>query len=301
MRIVTMNNKYKSIASSIIILLVIISIGLVVLWLRHRNPIFDGEQAYADVKYQVELGPRTMGSQAHDLAVTWIISELTKHNWTVETQETVTAGVAIKNIIAKRGSGTPWIIIGSHYDSRSYADQDPNPQNRKLPVPGANDGASSVAVLLELARVLPVNINKQIWLVFFDAEDNGNALGTGWDLGSQYFASELNGKPESVIILDMIGDKDLNIYMERNSNPDINKEIWGVASELGYSQLIPKYKYSLIDDHTPFLEAGIRAVDVIDFDYPYWHTVADTADKVSAASLKVVGDTIVKWLEQYPR
>ena len=158
-----------------------------------------------------------------------------------------------------------------------------------------------MAVLLELARVIPNNLDKQIWLVFFDAEDNGNAFGTGWDLGSEYFVSMLSGQPDSVIILDMIGDKDLNIYMEGNSNPDLNNEIWSVASELGYSQFIPKYKYNLIDDHTPFLNAGIRAVDVIDFDYPYWHTVEDTADKVSAESLQVVGDTIMKWLEQYPK
>ena len=111
----------------------------------------------------------------------------------------------------------------------------------------------------------------------------------------------MSGQPDSVIILDMIGDKDLNIYMEGNSDPDLNNEIWRVASELGYSQFIPKYKYNLIDDHIPFLNAGIRAVDVIDFNYPYWHTVEDTADKVSAESLQIVGETIVKWLEQYPK
>jgi Peptidase family M28 len=138
-------------------------------------------------------------------------------------------------------------------------------------------------------------------LVFFDAEDNGNAYGSGWDIGSQYFVSKLIGKPDSVVILDMIGDKDLNIYMERNSNSELNSEIWGVASELGYSQFIPTFKYSLIDDHIPFLQAGIRAVDVIDFNYPYWHTVNDTLDKVSPESLKVVGRTILSWLEQYPR
>ena len=296
-----MRKEHRLIVSTIIILIVIIPITFLILWLNHANQVFDGEQAYADVKYQVDLGPRTMGSQAHESVAKWIISELTKHNWMVDTQEGVTSGVAIKNIVARRGSGTPWIIIGSHYDSRSHADQDPNPQNRKLPVPGANDGASSVAVLLELGRILPRDLEKQIWLVFFDAEDNGNALGTGWDLGSEYFVSELSGKPDSVIILDMIGDRDLNIYMEGNSNPDLNDEIWGVASELGYSQFIPNYKHSLIDDHIPFLSAGIRAADVIDFDYPYWHTVADTADKVSAESLKVVGDTMMKWLEQYPK
>ena len=262
---------------------------------------FDGQRALASVKFQVEQGPRTIGSKAHEVIANWIISAVNKLNWKVNTQKTVTSGVAIKNIIAKRGSGTPWIIIASHYDSRSFADNDPNPENRKLPVLGANDGASSVAVLLELARVLPANINKQVWLVFFDAEDNGNAFGSGWDLGSQYFVSELSGKPDSVVILDMIGDKELNIYMERNSNPDINTEIWGVATGLGYPQFIPTYKYNLIDDHTPFIQAGIRAVDVIDFDYPYWHTINDTLDKVSSESLKIVGETILKWLEQYPK
>ena len=84
----------------------------------------------------------------------------------------------------------------------------------------------------------------------------------------------------------MVGDKDLNIYMEGNSNPDLNTEIWSVAKELGYSQFIPTYKYDLIDDHIPFIQAGIRAVDVIDFDYPYWHTTNDTLDKVSAESLQ---------------
>src|SRR4030042_1237715 len=296
-----MRKEYKILVSVITIVVIVILIVIAIFRLNNENHNFNGERAYTDVKFQVDLGPRTMGSQAHDLVTKWIISDLLNQKWMVDTQEAVTSGVAIKNIIAKRGFGTPWIIIGSHYDSRSYADKDPTPQNWKLPVPGANDGASSVAVLLELARVLPNNLDKQIWLVFFDAETNGNAFGTGWDLGSEYFVSALSGLPDSVIILDMIGDKDLDIYMEGNSNPDINNEIWSVATELGYSQFIPKYKYNLIDDHTPFLNAGIRAVDVIDFDFPYYHTVEDTTDKVSAESLQVVGDTIMKWLELYPK
>ena len=296
-----MRKKYKILLFTITIVVVVILTATAIFWISTRNKKFNGERAYADVKFQVDLGPRTMGSQAHDLVSKWIISSLVNQQWKVDTQEAVTSGVAIKNIIAKRGSGAPWIIIGSHYDSRSYADNDPTSQNRKLPVPGANDGASSVAVLLELARVIPNNLDKHIWLVFFDAEDNGNAFGTGWELGSEYFVSKLSGQPDNVIILDMIGDKDLNIYMEGNSNPDLNNEIWDVASELGYSQFIPKYKYNLTDDHIPFRNAGIRAVDVIDFDYPYWHTVNDTADKVSSESLQVVGDVIMKWLEQYPK
>jgi glutaminyl-peptide cyclotransferase len=290
------------------ILLVVISVGVVVIVVislfmatNKASKGFSGERAFNDVKYQVGLGPRTMGSVAHQQAAQWIITELQKLGWQVETQETTISGQTVKNIIAKRGAGNPWVILASHYDSRSLADQDKNPANRKLPVLGANDGASSTAILLELGRVLPAQLNKQVWLVFFDNEDNGNNSGSGWDIGSEYFVSQLKGKPDSVVILDMVGDKDLNIYMERNSNPEINTEIWGVANGMGYSQFIPKYKYDLIDDHIPFIQAGIRAVDVIDFDYPYWHTTSDTLDKVSAESLKAVGETILKWMEQYPK
>ena len=143
-------------------------------------------------------------------------------------------------------------------------------------------------------------MNKQVWLVFFDAEDYANISGNEGNLGAQYFVDQLIEKPDSVVILDMLGDKDLNIYMEQNSNPELNNEIWGVASELGYSQFIRKYKYDIIDDHIPFVRAGIKAADIIDFNYPYWHTTQDTLDKVSPESLKIVGETILTWLEQYP-
>ena len=167
--------------------------------------------------------------------------------------------------------------------TRFFADQDPDINNHQKPVPGANDGASGVAVLLELARVLPQNINKEIWLVFFDAEDQGNINGWDWILGSRYFASHLEEKvPNAVIVIDMIGDSDLNIYFETNSDPDLSKSIWESAAIAGYQkQFIPQPKYSILDDHIPFIEKGIIAVDIIDFDYPYYHTISDTSDKVS--------------------
>jgi glutaminyl-peptide cyclotransferase len=300
MRIATNNKRLLFILVTIVLLLVV-SVAIILLLKKDNNPQFDGQRAYTDVKYQVDLGPRTMGSSAHTEEVDWIINQLKEADWQVETQETVISGQPITNIIAKRGEGKPWIILGSHYDSRPIADRDPNPANRTQPVPGANDGASSTAALLELARVIPKDLNKQIWLVFFDAEDAGTSSGSGWANGSEYFVSQLQGKPDHVVILDMIGDKDLNIYMERNSDKVLNQEIWGVAKELGYTQFIPKYKYDIIDDHIPFIKAGILATDVIDFDYPAWHTTEDTLDKVSAESLKAVGDTILKWLEQYPK
>jgi len=264
---------------------------------REEKNEFDGERTYADVKYQLELGPRIPGSDAHKKTGEWITDKLKKFLWDVETQETTISGINIKNIIAKRGSGNPWVIIGSHYDTRKFADNDPTMEERQNPVPGANDGASSTAILLELGRILPIKPEKQIWLVFFDAEDiSGNAIA----LGSQYFVSQLVGNPDSVVVLDMVGDKDLNIYMEKNSNPDLTKEIWDIATLLGHSQFIPSYKYTIIDDHIPFVNAGIKAVDIIDFDYPYWHTTEDTLDKISAESLKIVGDTIIRWLDVFP-
>ena len=294
-------SKTIKIYASIIIIFIILSFSIFLFSSSKGSKVFDGQKAYEDVGFKVGLGPRLPGSEAHKNTANWIISKLQSLQWEVTTQETVISGIPIRNIIGRRGTGTPWIIIASHYDSRFLADREADPENRKLPVVGANDGASTVAILLELARVLPSRSNTQIWLVFFDAEDNGDISGYEWYLGSQYFVDELNGKPDSVIILDMVGDKDLSIYMERNSNPELNQEIWGVASELGYTQFIPTYKYDLLDDHIPFIRAGIKAVDIIDFDYPYWHTTQDTLDKISADSLKVVGETILQWVEQYPK
>jgi Zn-dependent M28 family amino/carboxypeptidase len=166
-------------------------------------------------------------------------------------------------------------------------------------VPGANDGASGVAVLLELSRDLPSTLDSQLWLVFFDAEDNGGQKGWDWIMGSRAFVANLQGKPDAVVVVDMVGDANLDIYMEANSNQILKDEIWQQAAALGYNQFLPKVKNSIIDDHTPFLQAGIPAVDIIDFNYPYWHTTNDTLDKVSAASLDVVGETVLAWLLNY--
>ena len=291
----------------VIVGLILIALAVLMYGLYRISPIyqttkeFDGQRALENVQYQVEQGARTPGSAAHAEVANWLTLELKNAGWNVETQETIASGIPVTNIIAKRGTGTPWIILASHYDSRIYADRDPNLENRQLAVPGANDGASSTGVLLEIGRVLPARINKEVWLVFFDAEDDANISGLDGELGSQYFVTNLQGKPDSMVLLDMVGDKDLNLYMEKNSNPQLNQEIWRTASELGYTQFIPDYKYAVIDDHTPFLQANIRAADIIDFDYPYWHTTQDTLDKVSAKSLKAVGDTILHWLEEFPK
>jgi glutaminyl-peptide cyclotransferase len=252
------------------------------------------------VEYQVSLGPRLPGSAAHAQAVDWMLAELQNAGWSSEVQETQLMGHPIRNVIAKRGQGEPWLIIGAHYDSRFWADEDPDPNNHRQPVPGANDGASGVGVLLELARTLPADLDKQIWLVFFDTEDQGRIPDWDWILGSRAFVDALESTPDAVMVIDMIGDADLNIYMERNSDPELTQSVWAKAAELGYSdQFITEPRHAMLDDHTPFIERGIPSVLLIDFDYPYWHTLEDTPDKISAQSLQAVGDTVTAWLLEY--
>jgi len=260
------------------------------------SPSFDGSRAYADVQRQVAFGPRTPGSVGHELIREWIREELESAGWTVEVHKSERLGHPINNIIGKRGNEPAQILIGAHYDTRFFADNDPDPAKQREPVPGANDGASGVAVLLELARSLPED-TVPVWLVFFDTEDNGRIEGWDWILGSRAFVEEVAIGPRAVVIVDMIGDADLNIHLEKNSDPEIRAEIWAAAASLGYSDVfIEKEKYSMLDDHTPFLEAGIPVVDIIDFDYKYWHTTADTPDKVSADSLHTVGNTLWHWI-----
>lgn len=260
---------------------------------------FNGDRAYRDVLYQTSLGARTPGSTAHESTVLYISRELQNAGWRVEIQRVKKMGKTVTNLIARRSNDPVQIILGAHYDSRMTADREPELSLRDSPVPGANDGASGTAVLLELARTLPQDVNKEIWLVFFDLEDQGQINNWDWIIGSRAFVEQLETTPASVVIIDMIGDSDLNIYREKNSDPELTSEIWNLAEELGYGHVfLDQPKYNILDDHTPFLEKGIRAVDIIDFDYPYWHTLSDTADKVSSRSLEIIGNVLLAWLTQ---
>ena len=257
---------------------------------------FDGQRALDLVDRQVAMGSRIPGSQAHAEVIDLIQAELGTVGWHTSIQNGKVRGHSIQNVIASRSMEPPHLIIGAHYDSRSRADQDPDPNKSTLPVPGANDGASGVALLLELARTLPED-DSSTWLVFFDAEDNGQIPGWDWEMGSSYFVDQLQNIPDAVIILDMIGDADLNIYMEKNSDPILSSEIWKQAADLGYSDaFIALPRYSILDDHVPFLNADIPAVLVIDFDYPFWHSTQDTTDKISSQSLAIVGNTLWNWI-----
>ncbi len=266
-------------------------------WKSKQNLGFDGERALLDVQHQVSLGPRIPGTAGHDQILEWMEGILTKNKWEVELQDYEIRGKSITNLVASRGLQDHYILLGAHYDTRIFADYDPNPILKEEPVPGANDGGSGVAVLLELARSLPEQLPVPVQIVFFDAEDNGGIEDWDWILGSRAFVVHLENPPSAVIIVDMVGDVDLKIYKEYNSNQELNDQIWEHARLLGYENVfLPEYKFSILDDHIPFLEAGIPAVDIIDLDYPYWHTTQDTVDKVSAESLQVVGDTLFAWL-----
>lgn len=295
----------KSPIFSLTIVILLLTLGLFISAQFGGNPPyayqFDKSRAFKDVEIQLSFGPRTPGSPAHQQTIQHIVEQAQNAGWQVELHETQRMNHPITNVIARRPNPNgKQIIIGAHFDSRFYSDQDDELFQRSQPVPGANDGASGVAVLLELARSLPPTLPVEIWLVFFDAEDQGNISGWDWILGSRAFVEEIPINPAAVVIVDMIGDADLNIYLERNSNPQLASQIWETARELGFEKhFIPQYKYSILDDHTPFLERGFPAIDVIDFDYSYWHTRQDTLDKVSADSLGIVGETIHRWLTTY--
>jgi len=247
---------------------------------------------------QTNLGPRPTGSPANQATADFIQQQLAQAGWQTEVQPFIFKGVPGRNIIARRGQG-PLLILAAHYDTRPAADHDPDPTRRAEWTVGANDGASGVAVLLELARVLPEQgLESEVWLVFFDAEDQGGLAGWPFAVGSRYLAASLTRTPEAVVVVDMVGDRDQQFFYERFSSRALQTELWSVAAQLGYAaHFRPHLRHTIIDDHLPFRERNIPAIDLIDFDYPYWHTTTDTADKVDPASLERVGRTLEAWLE----
>jgi Zn-dependent M28 family amino/carboxypeptidase len=264
-----------------------------------KPPIpFDGEAAYALVVEQLEFGPRIPGSAASAQAGDWILAEASRFGWQVEEQAFVHRGLPLRNLIAKSSLDplSP-IVVATHYDTRPLADRDASAP--LSPVPGANDGASGTAVLLEIARVLNrETLRVPLWLVFFDAEDSGNINEWDWVVGSQHFTSSMAVRPSAAVIVDMVGDADLQLYLEGASDPALAASLWSVAEHLQVEAFIPEPGRTILDDHVPFLQLGVPAVLIIDIDYPYWHTMQDTADKVSPASLEQVGRVLQAWLGQ---
>lgn len=279
-----------------------------------QNLRFDGERAFRLLKSQVDLGPRYPGSPGHDAAYRMIVSYLERYASKCETQQFKAAvgekksELLLKNVMAVfNPDANHYILIAAHWDTRPTADCEINIEDRSKPIPGANDGASGVAVLLETARLLhqrrpPIGV----LMIFFDGEDYGQNSEAMF-LGSRYFARDLKrslsftGKSIRVrygILLDMVGDRNLTIYRERhsvNAAPEVVDKVWQAAEELGYGKYFrQEVKYIIEDDHVPLIKAGIKCIDVIDFDYAPWHTLDDTLDKCSPTSLEIVGRVLEK-------
>lgn len=271
-----------------------------------RERLFDGGRAFEHLEAQVALGARVPGSEAHRRALEYFqthfrstADRVTLHSFD-GTSPLDSSQVTFHNVLAVFGPESRHrILIGAHWDSRSRADKDPDPAKRSLPVPGANDGASGVAILLELARVLkqrPPEIG--VDLVLFDAEDCGReGEPFTYSLGSQRFvADHPEYRPGYVVLLDMVGRKGSRIPREANSvaaAPDLVRGVWAVAKEIGTTVLIDSTGPAVMDDHIPFLAKGIPAVDLIDLADPAWHTTSDLPENCSPETLQEIGRLVL--------
>lgn len=275
---------------------------------RSAPPAFDGSSAFAFLQEQCDMGPRYPGSSGHAAIQRYLIEKLNAFGASVTRQpfEAVLSTGDTLRLVNIVGSYCPdartRILLGAHYDTRPRADRDPDPANRAKPILGANDGGSGVAVLLELARLFaaskpPVGVD----LVFFDGEDWGEEGKTeDYLLGSRRYAKSLGvRRPQAAIVLDMIGERDSRIPIEGFSaaaSPALCARIYGIARTLGVPNFVQSRGASIIDDHLPLIQAGLPAIDLIDFEYPFWHTLADTPDKCSGESLAAVGNVLVRFI-----
>lgn len=288
------------------ILLLLLLAGLAACGAIARYDV-DGQRALARVEKQVGFGPRLPGTPAHAACRAWLVAELERLGARVESQRFVDSTLGrpleLVNVIGHypgRGSGRR-IVLGSHYDSRPWCDQDPDTAWRDRPVPGANDGGSSVAVLLEVAELLhrraaPVDVD----LVFFDGEDQGRpTTGAEFCLGSRGYAARLGGNPPTAaFVFDMVGDRDLGIWDEGFSAERASNLVEIVADAARATAARHFHRgvgYHVYDDHMRLLDAGIPAIDIIDFEYGAWHTHRDLPDQISAASLAEVA-RVAAWL-----
>ena len=272
---------------------------------------FDGALADSLVARQVAFGSRVPGSEAHAAALEWMTAYLRERADTVEQMPFthVTAHddtLRLTNVWARfQPAASQRILLAAHWDSRPVSERASDPFARADPLPGANDGASGVAVLLALADELartPPAIGVDVLLT--DGEDWGHdpeTFATEVDdmlLGARHFASTHSDyRPLFGILLDMVGERDARFTQEQNSlalAPEVVRRVWDTAAELGHDEFFPEQIGGAVnDDHVVLNEAGIRTIDIIDFDYPYWHTPEDTPDKVDAETLGAVGDVLL--------
>lgn len=287
-------------------------------------PEFNADSAYAFVKDQADLGPRTPGSRAHEKCVSWMEKELKRSGAAVIVQggpATTYDGKQwrIDNVIASfNPKAKKRVVLSAHYDSRPFADRDPDPNNKNKPVPGVNDGASGVGVLIEIARIIqskPLDIG--IDIILFDLEDYGDLSGDPrtWCLGSQYWAQNPHKsgyKAEYAILLDMVGAKDAVFPKEgvsMNYASDIVNKVWSAADRMGYGTYFTNTETGdLTDDHVFINQiANIKCIDIVhyvstpgqprsgDF-FPHHHRVSDDLSTIDKTTLKAVGQTLLEVL-----
>lgn len=285
------------------------------------GPQFNADSAYSFTAAQCAFGPRTMNSIAHDKCEKWIVGKFKSYGLDVKTQKADLKGVDGEmlhstNIIASYNSkAATRILVCAHWDSRPWADNDPDSAKHGEPVMAANDGASGIAVMLELARAITTDgkLNKDLGIDFvcFDAEDSGqDGDDDSWALGAQYYASH---QPDGVapafgILLDMVGGEGAQFYQEQMSQQyasDIVSKVWSAAAAAGYSAYFPMTAGGAVtDDHIPLNKAGIPTVDIIPFYRdlpgnsfgPTWHTTHDTLEHIDKNTLKAVGQTVMQVL-----
>ncbi|HSF06400.1 MAG TPA: M28 family peptidase [Methylomirabilota bacterium] len=259
-----------------------------------RPPAFDGARALRDVERLVAIGPRPAGSPGAAQARQYIVAELKKAGLRARVEpfevQTPHGRLSMANVVGVVPGRRPEVIlVGGHYDTKWFSD---------IHFVGANDGGSSTALLLELARQLGRTTGEYTyWIAFFDGEEARETWTDRDSLyGSRRMATELRraGRlPRAVLVVDMIGDRDLGIRREGFSTPWLTELVWGSATRLGHQAHFLADRLTVEDDHVPFLKAGVPAALLIDFDFPPWHTAADTPDKVSARSLQIVGEVVL--------
>lgn len=273
-------------------------------------PGVSGERALEFVEEQIRFGPRVPGTIGHAAAGDWLDSILRARADTLVVQafshRTVEGHtIPLRNFLARFRPGDPTrLLFLAHWDTRPTADSAEDPEDRTKPVPGANDGGSGTAVLLALAELfdtVPPPIGVDLLLV--DGEDYGDfSEDRDVFIGSRHFAANLPPGPRPLygVLLDMVGDRELDLYVEGYSQtyaPEIVRRVWDLADEIGYGHVFHRsVRHHVRDDHVPLNEAGIPTINLIDFNYGpnhrYWHTLEDTPDKLSPESLKAVGDVV---------
>jgi glutaminyl-peptide cyclotransferase len=262
---------------------------------------FSGAAAFDFAKTAVAFGPRPAGSDANHKLQAYILQKVKVSGAQIVedafTAKTPRGDVAMKNIIVKfPGKSGKAIAITGHYDTKPFA-------NRNFV--GANDGGSSTAVLLELAQALAGQPRTDdVYLIFFDGEEAfGQWTDTDSVYGSRHLAETWRKEGswlrfKALINVDMIGDKNLNILEDTNSDVGLRRLVWNAAASLGYQKYFTSQTTPMDDDHMPFVRLGVPSLDVIDFDYPPWHEDSDTLDKIGAASLEIVGKTMLESIKR---